>query len=83
LELFFQENLDLEITLEMILIPGGKFFMGSSNGEGYDDEYPLHEVEISEFYMSKFLVTQEQWKAVTFYVNTLDKSPSFYSGDLL
>jgi formylglycine-generating enzyme required for sulfatase activity len=83
LKFFFQENLELEVTLEMILIPSGKFSMGSSNGEGYDDEYPRHEVEISEFYMSKFLVTQKQWKAVTFYANTLDKSPSFYSGDLL
>jgi hypothetical protein len=83
LDLCFQENLDLEVILEMMLIPGGKFFMGSSNGEGYDDEYPRHEVEIPEFYMSKFLVTQEQWKAVTFYVNALNKSPSFYLGDLL
>jgi formylglycine-generating enzyme required for sulfatase activity len=57
--------------------------MGSSEGEGYNDEYPQHEVKIPEFYMSKFLVTQEQWKAATFYINLLDKSPSFYSGDLL
>jgi formylglycine-generating enzyme required for sulfatase activity len=44
-------------------IPKGKFMMGSSHGE--KDERPVHEVQITKgFWLSKFEITQEQWKAV-------------------
>ena len=50
--------------IEMVRVPAGKFMMGSPNGEGDIDEHPQHEVSVSSFYMSKYEVTQAQWRAV-------------------
>jgi len=50
--------------LEMILIPGGNFQMGSARNSGEDDERPQHLVIVKPFMMSKFLITQGQWKAI-------------------
>jgi formylglycine-generating enzyme required for sulfatase activity len=44
---------------EMMLIPAGKFMMGSN----YHDEQPIHEVELSDFYMSKHPITVSQYRA--------------------
>ena len=55
------------IGLEMVLIPPGKFLMGSPNDElkNQNDETPRHEVTIGyPFFAGKYLVTQAQWKAV-------------------
>ena len=60
----FSENLDTNITLEMVPIPENMFQMGSPPGQGYDDEYPRHTVWVSTFLIGKYPVTQEQWKAV-------------------
>ncbi|MEN9672246.1 MAG: hypothetical protein RL553_511 [Planctomycetota bacterium] len=55
------------VKLEMVLIPAGKFMMGSkvdpfSNIQPYEDELPQHEVTLKKpFYMGKYEVTQEQW----------------------
>ncbi len=70
------------IKLEMVLIPSGKFLMGSklitvANKISVipDDEQPQHEVTISkDFYLGKFEVTQEQWQAVK------NKNPSQHKG---
>jgi formylglycine-generating enzyme required for sulfatase activity len=37
---------DLPAAPEMIVVPAGKFLMGSADGEGGDDERPRHEVTI-------------------------------------
>lgn len=59
----FIENLDGGVSLEMVVIPGGTFLMGSPAGYGYEDERPLHSVRVSSFLMGKYLVTQrvESW----------------------
>ena len=36
---YFTEDLGNGINLDMIVIPGGKFMMGSPFGEGYDNEH--------------------------------------------
>ena len=48
-----------DIDFDMLPIPGGKFKMGSPDGEaGHQaDEGPVHEVEIAPFWMGKFEVT--------------------------
>ncbi len=51
-------------SLEMVKIFGGKFMMGSLPGQGYNDERPQHEVQVPEFWMGKYLVTQTQWRSV-------------------
>lgn len=58
------------VKLELVLIPPGKFLMGSpANEEGRsDNEGPQHEVTISQaFYMGKYAVTQAQYEAVMGY----------------
>jgi eukaryotic-like serine/threonine-protein kinase len=46
----------------MVLIEGGKFVMGRNDGE--EDERPAHEVEIKAFYLDKYEVTNQQYKAL-------------------
>ena len=47
---------------EMVIIPAGRFTMGSSDGDA--DEKPPHSVNVRSFAMGKYEVTQGQWKAV-------------------
>ena len=62
----FTEDLGNGIKLEMIAIPGGKFLMGSPEGEGYDDEKPQHAVTVPPFYMGKYPITQVQYQQVMY-----------------
>lgn len=62
------------VPLEMILVPGGKFKMGSPAGQGYKDEWPQHEVTVPSFYCGKFPVTQAQWQAV------MGDNPAYFRG---
>ena len=63
------ENTFLEINghrIELVKIPAGKFEMGSVNELPFALETPVHEAIISKtFFVSKFLITQEQYEAVT------------------
>lgn len=59
--------------IEMVLVDGGSFIMGSETGEV--DEKPLHCVTVDSFYISKFEVTQKEWHAVT------GSNPSFFVGE--
>ena len=45
---------------KMVLIPAGKFQMGSNNGE--DNEKPVHTVHVDAFYMDIHEVTNAQYK---------------------
>jgi formylglycine-generating enzyme required for sulfatase activity len=61
-----KEDLGQGISLEMVLIPAGKFMMGSLENEKdrFDDE-TQHGVTLTKsYYMGKYEVTQEQWEAV-------------------
>ncbi len=60
----FTEDLGNGIHLDMLVIPSGVFQMGSPFHYGNDDEHPQHFVTIKSFMMGKFLITQEQWKAI-------------------
>jgi len=60
----FIEVLDSDVRLEMVEIPGGMFRMGTVGPQGYRDEKPSHNVWVKPFLMSKYPVTQQQWKAV-------------------
>ena len=50
----------------MALIPAGSFTMGNcmDSGEGYSDEWPLHTVNVSAFYMDTNLVSYTLWTNV-------------------
>lgn len=45
----------------MILVPGGRFPMGSPDGEGRADEQPQREVVIKDFYIGKHEITCRQY----------------------
>ncbi len=60
----FSEELGNGVSLEMIVIPAGAYYMGSHPFEGTPDERPRHFLTIKSFLMGKYLVTQKQWKAV-------------------
>src|SRR6185436_1798924 len=67
----------------LILIPGGKFMMGSD--KFYPEEKPVHQVTVDGFYMDKFEVTNEQYKkfvAETGYVTIAERplNPADYPG---
>ena len=70
------ENIGNGVSLEMVKIPGGRFLMGSPETEAqrYDDEGPQHYVDVSEFFMGKYAVTQGQWEAV------MGNNPSRFKG---
>jgi len=63
---------------EFILISGGTFQMGSSESEAWrmEDE-TIHTVTISDFYISQYEVTQEEYQAV------MGENPSVFSGENL
>ena len=67
------------VAMRLVLIPAGKFLMGSpktETGQNKDErEGPQHEVTISKaFYMGLTEVTQEQ------YASVIGKNPSEFSG---
>jgi sulfatase modifying factor 1 len=47
---------------EMILVEGGTFTMGDTEGDGKKDEQPVHEVTLKTFSMAKTETTVAQWK---------------------
>jgi formylglycine-generating enzyme required for sulfatase activity len=60
----FTEELGSGVDLDMLVIPSGSFQMGSPRNYGNSDEHPQHFVTIKSFMMSKFLITQRQWKTI-------------------
>ena len=70
------ENIGNGVSLEMVKIPGGRFLMGSPDTEAqrYDNEGPQHYVDVPEFFMGKYAVTQGQWEAV------MGNNPSYFKG---
>jgi formylglycine-generating enzyme required for sulfatase activity len=60
----FIEDLGGGVTIEMVAIPAGSFQMGSLRENPGGEESPQHLVSVPAFFLSKSLVTQEQWLAV-------------------
>jgi formylglycine-generating enzyme required for sulfatase activity len=42
---------------EMVLLPGGRFYMGDIQGKGHENERPVHEVELDSFAIGRYPVT--------------------------
>ena len=92
---YITENLKSNFSLEMVYIPGGKFLMGTEdeeierlgqkfNWDRFRREKPQHEVTVQSFFMSKYPITQAQWKAISSLskVNRdLESNPSYFKGD--
>lgn len=92
---YIREDLGGGVFLDMVLIPGGTFMMGSPEDElgrsyrekwvqleQFDCEKPQHEVSVSAFLMGKYPVTQAQWRAIVTQVPKIQREldpDSFYS----
>lgn len=63
-----------EINPDMVFVQGGKFKMGSAIGG--EDERPVHEVEVDDYYIGKYEVTQLQWRLVM----PLDTNKCYFEG---
>ncbi|MBR8831046.1 MAG: Hercynine oxygenase [Chroococcopsis gigantea SAG 12.99] len=64
---YFTEELGSGISIDMVLIPGGVFTMGTPEGQRGDytgSDQPPHLVVVPPFFMGKYAVTQPQWQAV-------------------
>ena len=66
------------VSFKMVGVEGGTFTMGATSEQGtsdpYDDEYPTHDVTLSDFAIGETEVTQELWQAV------MGSNPSSFSG---
>ncbi len=60
----YTENAGIDLNLELILVPGGTFFMGGQDDEVQENEKPVHPVTLKSYYMGKYPVTQAQYKKV-------------------
>ena len=66
------------VQFKMVRVEGGTFQMGATSEQGsdaYDDEYPVHSVTLSDYYIGQTEVTQELWEAV------MGSNPSYFEGD--
>ena len=72
------------VEFKMVYVEGGTFMMGAQkrdpkspnyDGEAWELESPVHEVELSDYYIGETLVTQALWKAV------MGNNPSRFTGD--
>ncbi len=85
----FTESLPNGISLDMVAIPAGEFWMGQTEAEKaelirlvgadkykdwYATELPRHLVKVPAFYMGKYPVTQSQYEAV------MGHNPSHFQG---
>ncbi|MEM9272172.1 MAG: formylglycine-generating enzyme family protein [Cyanobacteria bacterium P01_F01_bin.143] len=92
---YFTEDLGNGVELDMVVIPGGSFWMGTDDEEierlvkEYDDEWfrkeaPQHQVTLPNFFIGRYLITQAQWKAVAELEaidKELDLDPSEFKDD--
>ena len=65
---------------EMVLVKGGTFMMGATpeqSNDCNDNEKPAHRVTVSDFYIGKYEITQDQWEAV------MGNNPSHFQGENL
>ncbi|MBD2122355.1 formylglycine-generating enzyme family protein [Trichocoleus sp. FACHB-262] len=62
----YEERLGKALSLEMVAIPSGTFVMGApeDESESSKDERPQHAVKLEDFYVSRYPVTQKQWRFV-------------------
>jgi formylglycine-generating enzyme required for sulfatase activity len=83
---YFTEDLGDKIGLDLVLIPAGRFEMGSPEDEleRRDSEGPQHTVTVPPFFMGRTPVTQAQWREVAKLPKekaNLKPSPSNFKGD--
>lgn len=77
-----QKNIIRKQISELVYVKGGTFLMGAQNDNLEMDNYfkyaqeenPVHKVTLSDYYIGKYEITQEQWTAI------MGSNPSFCEG---
>ncbi len=64
------------VSLELVLVPGGRFVLGAS--DGHPDEYPYSEVELEPFWMARFEITNAQYRMFNSHHESRDESRHGY-----
>ncbi|MEM0981653.1 MAG: formylglycine-generating enzyme family protein [Cyanobacteria bacterium P01_H01_bin.58] len=82
----WKEHLGNGVDLEMVNIPGGRFWMGSPDSEEWREKHegPVHSVTVPAFAMGKYPVTQVEWSEVAALPKikiALEPFPSHFKGD--
>lgn len=66
------------VNYPMVYVRGGTFNMGATSEQGsdaYENEKPVHQVTLSNYYIGKYEVTQDLWQAV------MGSNPSNFKGN--
>ena len=66
------------VKFTMVLVKGGTFMMGATSEQGndtFENEYPIHQVTLSDYMIGQTEVTQQLWKTV------MGTDPSFFGGN--
>jgi formylglycine-generating enzyme required for sulfatase activity len=73
----------VELTLPLVSVTGGVFEMGCKSGRDgtCNKDETLHWVKVNDFYITKYQVTQAQWKAVMGSLTSEMTSSTSYLGD--
>lgn len=61
----------------MVYVEGGSFYMGTNDSESDPDEQALRLVTLGDYYISKYEVTQGEWRAI------MTRNPSCFQGNAL
>ena len=67
------------VVFKMVAVNSGTFTMGATSDQGAtasSNEYPTHQVTLSDYFIGQTEVTQELWQAV------MGSNPSNHTGDL-
>ena len=68
----FIETVTKNLQIEMIKVEGGAFLMGDDEE---DQESPIHEVQLLDFYIGKYPIIQNVWESI------MGDNPSHFKGD--
>ena len=83
-----QKSVVRNLVANLVRVEGGSFRMGAQSGmpqgdnydpEARDNESPVHEVTLSDFYLGRFEITQREWRAIM--GDELDWSEPYGKGD--
>ena len=82
----YTEDLGDGVKLTLMLIPADEFLMGAPEDEpgSQGNERPQHLVEVPQFLMGRYPITQAQWRVVGGYPQIerkLNPDPSVFKGD--
>ena len=72
-----QKRVLSQLLGNMVKVEGGRFQMGATSEQGSevgDWEKPVHSVTLSDYYICKYEVSQQEWEAV------MGKNPSSFQG---